>query len=282
VQEDVLFDHVVPLLEGEKHAAMERLAAAWRARNRAVFERSLELIATDVARAATDREPLTSSFASIAQKKQAMQNLARRLQQAQDRLWDEVVAAHGLEGSYAGEVRRHVDAFVVTGERQMTPERSAMIGSAVTGALGGLAADLFSGGLSLGGGMLAGAILGAIGGAGLSHAVRLLDAGEKPAVSWGPEFLDRLVERELLRYLAVAHFGRGRGRFEAESEPEAWRAEVAAALASRRERLARLWKQAAGKSAGERAGLAGELRAALTAVVEEVLTAAYPGEPVSE
>jgi len=276
VQEDVLFDHVVPLLEGEKRAAMERLAAAWHARNQQVFERCMRLIAAQIARTASDREPLPGPLASRAQKKEAMASLAARLERSQEALWDEAVAAHGLEGSYAAEVRRQLDAFVVSGERPLTPERGALIGSVLSGALGGLAADLFSGGLSLGGGLLAGAILGALGGAGLSHAVRLLDGGGRPAVSWGPAFLDRLVERSLLRYLALAHFGRGRGRFEAESEPEAWRAEVASALAGRRERLTRLWKEAAAQGSPGSAALEPALGAALTEATQEILRGGPP------
>lgn len=273
VQEDVLFEHVVPLLEGDKRAAMQRLARAWRARNREIFARSMELVAGDLARAATDREPLPRALASVAQKKAAMEALASRLERAQSRLWDEVVAAHGLEGTYAVEVRRHLDAFVFTGEQKLTPERGALIGSVLSGALGGLAADFLAGGLTLGGGLIAGAILGAIGGAGLGHAVRLLDPAGDPAVSWGPTFLDRLVERELLRYLAVAHFGRGRGRFEGSTEPEAWHAEVRAALEPRRERLARLWKEAAAKGP-DRAALARRLAIELEGAAEVVLTAA--------
>jgi hypothetical protein len=142
----------------------------------------------------------------------------------------------------------------------------------LSSALGGLAADFLSGGLTLGGGLIAGAILGAIGGAGLGHAVRLLDAGNRPAVSWGPTFLDRLVERTLLRYLAVAHYGRGRGRFEGASEPETWRAEVETALAARRERLARLWKEAAAKGVAGRPTLARGLQDEIAGAAGDVLS----------
>jgi hypothetical protein len=98
-------------------------------------------------------------------------------------------------------------------------------------------------------------------------------------VAFGPEALDAAAQAALLRYLAVAHFGRGRGRFEAESEPEAWREEVAAALASRRERLARLWKQAAGRTTSERTGLASGLRDLLTSTATSVLSSALPDRP---
>jgi len=52
---------------------------------------------------------------------------------------------------------------------------------------------------------------------------------------------------------------------------------VGAALAARRERLALLWKQGATRGAQGRAEVARELQADLTAAVEDVLSAAYPG-----
>ena len=149
VQEDVLFEHVIPLLpEGDKREAMEALAAAWRQRNRETFRRSMELLANELAQAATDREPLTGERS----KKEAMEALGRRLERTQEKLWDAVIAAHGLEGSYASEVRQNLDAFAVQGEKPLTPERGALIGSVVSGAIGGLTADLLSGGLTFGGG----------------------------------------------------------------------------------------------------------------------------------
>lgn len=276
VQENVLFEHVVPLLSGEKQAAMRKLASAWTKRNNSVFRRSMELIASDVARAATDHEPLPGAFASKAQKKEAMDALSRRLEESQSELWEKVVEEHGLEGRYASEVIRNLDAFVVSGEEALTPQRSAIVGGVVSGAIGGLAADVLSGGLSFGGGMLAGAILGAVGGAGLSHTVRLLKLGDTPAVSWGPDFLDRLFERSILRYLAVAHFGRGRGRFEAQSEPAAWGNEVRAAVAARIEEFGRRWKDGAESGSEARPRIARALQRELTEIVDGILLAAYP------
>ena len=277
VQENVLFDRVVALLAGEERAAMERLAEAWRERNLGVFARSLDLVADELARTATDRERLRSPSPSRAEKVEAMGGLTRRLEQAQETLWDKIVAAHGLEGSYANEVRRNLDAFVVRGEEALTPRRGAVLGGIVSGALGGLAADLLAGGLTFGGGVLAGTILGALGGAGLGHAVRLLATRDEPEVGWSPEFLDRLVERSLLRYLAVAHYGRGRGRFEAEDELESWRRAVREALAPRKEAFAARWKEAGEGDVKARPRLAGTLSRDLRATVEALLARAYGG-----
>jgi hypothetical protein len=58
---------------------------------------------------------------------------------------------------------------------------------------------------------------------------------------WDDAFLDALVVDVLLRYLAVAHFGRGRGDWAEGEAPAHWKEEVAASLAPQREMLARLW-----------------------------------------
>ena len=61
--------------------------------------------------------------------------------------------------------------------------------------------------------MIAGGILGALGGAALAHGYRMVGGREEPSVTWAPQFLDQLSRQVLLRYLAVAHFGRGRGPY---------------------------------------------------------------------
>ena len=52
----------------------------------------------------------------------------------------------------------------------MDESKAALIGGALTGALVGLKADVAAGGLTLGGGLLAGGLLGALGAAGLALA----------------------------------------------------------------------------------------------------------------
>ena len=73
-----------------------------------------------------------------------------------------------------------------------------------------MAADIAAGGLTFGGGMVAGGITGALGASGLAHGYNLIK-GKTPSIRWSAEFYEGLVRSALLRYLAVAHFGRGRG-----------------------------------------------------------------------
>jgi Domain of unknown function (DUF3482) len=116
-----------------------------------------------------------------------------------------------------------------------------VLGGLVTGALAGLKADLATGGLTLGGGLLAGGVIGALSAAGLTRGYNLLRGAAQPTLTWTEEVLDDLVRSALLAYLAVAHYGRGRGDWTATEHPAFWSDEVEAVLAPRREWLQRLW-----------------------------------------
>jgi hypothetical protein len=78
----------------------------------------------------------------------------------------------------------------------------------------------------------------------------------------------------VLRYLAVAHFGRGRGDFVAGEYPPHWGPLVEQAVARHHAALGQVWSQAL--KADDAAVLESRLRASLEAVVAEVLAALYP------
>lgn len=266
IHEDHLFERVAPLLGPQKGGAMRRLAAEWRRRNRETFEESVTRMARELARAATDREPLAAT-ASKAQREEAMRGLTRRLETAESQLWDAVIAAYGLEGKLAAEAKRHLDDFHVTRTEMLTPKKGALLGGALSGAVSGLAADLLAGGFTFGGGLLAGTLLGALGGAGLSRALQWVRNAEEPRITWSVEFLDVLFAQTALRYLAVAHFGRGRGEFREDTRPARWQGAVESAVRTREERLHTTWKRAAD---GGPASL-GEAQAALERVLHDVI-----------
>jgi hypothetical protein len=148
----------------------------------------------------------------------------------------------------------------------------------------GLKADVLSGGLTLGGGMLAGGLLGALGSAGLARAVNLVRGTESSWLSWNGEALDAIVESALLRYLAVAHFGRGRGDWAEGESPPHWKDVVAASLAPHREDLAQVWSGrplpggAAGETdrEGDRQALSVALLPIVRDAVRDTLARLYP------
>jgi hypothetical protein len=222
VQEGLLLERAAQQLDAARAADLRRLNAAWNARNLALFDATAAAMAAFLARAAADREPLPGERASPAQKQAAMAELARRLEAAERALWDEAIAAHGLEGRAAVELAQALEHVDVEGQAAAKPARDALIGGAISGALGGLAADLAAGGLTFGGGLVLGALLGALGAAGLGQGFDLVRGRGEPQVRWNAEFLGRLLRRTLLRYLTLAHFGRGRGAF-AEGRPNARR-----------------------------------------------------------
>ncbi len=271
VAEGLLFQAVERALPEPRRSTMAELAAAWERRNLEVFERAVDALGAYLADAATAREALPSIRPSKEDKAQAMERLATRLEAATNELMQALLAAHGLDGAASAPLTRRIDAFLVRGTTELTVKKGALWAGALSGALGGLAADLASGGLSFGGGMVVGAILGALGGAGLTRAHELVQEESGPAVDWSPAFLAELTEQALLRYLAVAHFGRGRGAFEDREQPEAWQAPVEAAVEERAAWLAELW------SAGDRASLAPRLAAEVREMLVAILREAYPG-----
>lgn len=101
------------------------------------------------------------------------------------------------------------------------------------GAAGGLVADVAVAGLSFGGGAVAGALLGAAGAMGLRKGFQFVRGEEVPEVRWAAEFVDQLLRQSIMRYLAVAHFGRGRGEWRETGNPEHWKALVDGALEGR-------------------------------------------------
>ena len=124
---------------------------------------------------------------------------------------------------------------------------------------------MLSGGLTLGGGLIAGGLLGALGAAGLARCVNLVRGTEQSWLAWNAESLDAMVEAALLRYLTVAHFGRGRGDWVEGESPPHWKDTTLQALAPQRETLAALWASRDARS--DDAEESERLSAALTLVV---------------
>lgn len=277
VQEGDLFQRLQPHLPESSRPLMDSLVEAWNRRNFEFFRQAVATMGDYLATAAADREALPqrrglSGSLRKADRQKGMEALARRLEHGTEQLMVELLRIHGLEGSSGEALQTELEAFLVRGELLET-EKSALVGSVVSGAVGGLAADLLAGGLTFGGGVVAGAILGALGGAGLAGGYRMLSGEKTPTVAWSPAFLDELCEQVLLRYLAVAHFGRGRGSFQREEAKGLWRDVVERRLAEQREALGGSWKDAHRR---EVASLAAGLEPILERLLLDVLRSLYP------
>jgi hypothetical protein len=151
--------------------------------------------------------------------------------------------------------------------------RAALWSSLVTGALTGLKADLAAGGLTFGAGMLVGGVIGGLTGAGVARGFNKLAGRERTVVRFAPAFLDGLVRSSVLRYLAVAHFGRGRGQYVEGEAPGFWQGEVEQAYAMQSAEFKALWP----RIVDQQQGAAADLHRLLTALVSQVLARLYPG-----
>lgn len=234
---------------------------------------------------AADREAITppgpGTLARVAAlapaaSRRAMQRLRERLQTRSRELVDALVAEHGLDGRSGLRLQERLEHFVVIGDEWLTPGTGAIVGGAVSGALGGLAADAAAAGLTFGGGAVLGAILGALGGAGLAAGYRLVQGEREPGVSWAPAFLSELCRQTVLRYLAVAHFGRGRGGYEDFELPSRWAELVAEVHADHEPQLAEIWSLMARADPAARAEGDARLVSLLGEVTTAVLARGYP------
>jgi len=290
VQEHALLDRIGAVLPPGRRESFARLAGAWRDRNRDTFERSMQVLAKQLATVAADGATVSAQGAtgtvrawvtallgararSDAATDTAMAQLAQRLDAAVCAATEALIALHGLSGRAAGEILQRMGSEYAV-DKAADPGKASLIGAALSGALGGLAADLAAGGLTFGAGAVLGGLLGAAGARGLAGAYNLARGSDVTTVRWSAEFLTGRVAGAVLRYLAVAHFGRGRGDYVAGEYPQHWGAVVDAAVSARRPFLDGLWSAAESGTPAET--LESRLRPHLEAIVSEVLERLYP------
>jgi PAS domain-containing protein len=283
VQEGNLLRTVADLLPPERKPAMARLQAAWQERNLARFHTSMRLLAEPLAAAAVDREPvgerrwldtIGDAFAKDQppEARRAMQKLAERLEAGVRSSTEGLIAEHGLSGKAAREVLDRMQKSYASS----APAKegwAAVMGGLMSGAVGGLAADLAAGGLTFGGGMIVGGVLGALGAGGVARGYNLVRGEAEPAVRWSEELFQTLFCSSLLRYLAVAHFGRGRGDYEESEHPAFWQSATADVTGAHREEIRRIWRS--GKEGGPEA-LVAPLQALLARCAARLLSDFYP------
>jgi len=289
VQEGTLLAHVQRLLSPQRQPVFERLRESWRERNLTVFRESMQALSEQLAAAATDAEALeemdlqgkarawlgavaAGTERSDLRLERAQTDLAGRLDRHIRDTTEKLVQLHGLTGKATAEVLKRMGSeFAI--DRPADADKASVLGGLVSGALGGLAADLGAGGLTFGAGALIGGVLGAFGARGLAKAYNLARGANTGTVRWSREFLFARVAAALMRYLAVAHFGRGRGEFVAGVAPAHWQEAVSQALLRRRASLDAIW--AGSPQAGEAATAAG-LLPLVTQSAQEVLIQLYP------
>lgn len=250
VQENRLMDSLSPLVSETKADAFKHLRRAWHQRNEEVFRQSSRTLAELLTAAVVDgievrgetlwerigigRGELNKEYQEA--REQLATRLADRLMLATNQLID----LHGLEGEAARRLGRLTqDQFHLPAQ---VPEAIwSVVGSVAGGAMGGLIADLKMGGMTFGGGALVGGIAAGIGAYALIKSYNLVRGGDH-RLHWSSEHFREQVRLAMLTYLAVAHFGRGRGEWQESAEPAHWNTICGQILEEHEDGILRLWK----------------------------------------
>jgi hypothetical protein len=290
---------------------MQGLRAAWRERRLVTFEAAVDEMAASLARIAALREILPESGGmrdTLRTMGSTLGNLWRQatrdaasaadestlppqVQAAQRALADKanteiqeslsrLIAMHGLDGRAHAELSQRIARHYEL-ELRIDEGKAAVLGGAVSGALGGLAADVASAGMTFGGGMIAGAVLGALAAAGAARGINIVRGRDQSWIGWSAAALEAMVEAALLRYLAVAHFGRGRGDWKQGEAPAHWRTIVQQVMREQQHAWSALWQARRDGAADDTrvamsAPSAAALRPVLREAAVEILRRLYP------
>ncbi|HSW03824.1 GTPase domain-containing protein, partial [Aquabacterium sp.] len=284
VQEGVLLRAIARVLGDD--ARMQRLHGEWARQRLARFDAAAAELAGSLGRVAAARAPLETGRGALERllpgKRPAVAAAERSLAEALDAelraSTARLLALHGIEGRAASVILDRVAAQIKL--REAVGDKAAgLIGGALGGALSGLAADLAAGGLTLGGGMLAGGLIGALGAYGAARAINIVRGTGAGFAAWDDAAMRPLVEAALLRYLAVAHFGRGRGQWVEGEAPAHWRVLVDEVLGAHDEALCRLWAGRASTldNPAEADRLGAALHAPMAEIMKTLLQRLYPG-----
>lgn len=250
VQEDRLMESLAPLMEGSKIPTFQQIKKAWARRNVEVFQDSVRLVSEQLTAALVDgvevrsetllervgwqRDELNREYNDARQKLAAQ--LAHRVEQTTNKL----IEAHGLKGAAGHEIsqaaREHFHL-----PQGVSENIWGVLGSFAGGAMGGLIADLKLGGMTFGGGALLGGIASGIGAYALIRSYNLV-RGSDHRLRWSREHFREQVRLALLTYLAVCHFGRGRGEWQESEDPRHWHEVVDAVMGEHDDALDHLWK----------------------------------------
>ena len=248
---------------------LPRLRRAWTDLQQQSLQAGVQAIADALAAMAASHEPVADEglLARRAEAQAAREALAQRLQ-GQWAVFEQGLAAH-LGSAPSGALVAAEDpgaapAVAAAALRGRLGEgRAALVGGVVTGALAGLKADVLSGGMTMGAGLITGGVLGALGAAGMAKGLNVVRGTDRSFATWDTEALEPIAQGLLQRYLQRAHG----------LAPEAAAEQAARGLAGQRQALVDLW---AGRerrllNEGEATRLAGQLQPLLLAAARQAL-----------
>ena len=289
VHERVFYQALGPLLPVDKKDGYARLVQVWEQGHDARFTASMHVIARQIAAAAHDSEPMEPAGKAVVDTLLGAVGLGQqRAQKRQDKAWHallkrqndgvlkataELLKLHQLDAGEAAKINDRVQqGFVV--RAPIDTRQAGLLGAAISGAATGLSADLLACGLTFGAGALVGGIIGALTFSGAAWAFNASTDRGQASLHFSQEFLRTQTVAGLLRYLAVTHFGRGRGRFVEMEAPGFWQKEVEDAMLAHQAALADAFRRLATKDALDES--ANALAATLAQITTRVFARLYP------
>ena len=286
VQEGELLESLAPSAPVEKKETFRLLREAWRDKNLTVHREAVEVMARALAGSLLDvvRVSNESWLQRIGLKRdeldtemsEARRQLSERLASRTIEVTDELIKLFGLEGHSSRPLGQN--ARELLGDvRKVNESLWTAIGGLATGLTSGVIVDILSHGTTVFAGTVLGALSGGVGGYMLAKTYNLVRGKAGNEVRWSQAHYVEQVQIVLLCYLAVAHFGRGRGSWEDAEHPPHWRDVVKGAVEMEGPRLEKLWKEAGDpKAARAPEQIEEELRGVLAAACAKCLRDLYP------
>jgi len=255
VQEYVLLETIQAALpDSERRNLMDRLIAAWREDGLRVFDQAMQVLAACVARCAVARVPVesTGGLQSVAgdllkgakapkKQKAAQEILGKQMVNDTGRALAELAALYRLDATVENDIAAQLSHIYHPG-KAVSETRVTLLSAVLAGMLSGLAADIATGGLTLGGGMIVGGIAGAFGGKAAAAGYNRVLGTSEAWVEWDAQALDAVFARLVMCYLIVAHAGRGRGKTLLKREHPRWMESVPRVVDIRRGQLQATWQ----------------------------------------
>lgn len=271
VQEEMLFNAIGEALPQAVEPAFKVLQSVWRRGRQAAYANSIEAMARHLQMTAsahislpapTLRERAVSvgrRFGFFKDERDVIADAQAALaSQAADSffaLTSRLISDNGLTGSgVSKEILRRMKTDWDLAIYSLDPQSAAAIGTgigAASGAAAGLAVDLSAAGLTMGLSTLVGGIIGAVSGIGAAHAWNLQKKKAGADLYWSAGALEGFLLEAVLLYLAVAHYGRGRGDWQESESPEFWKDAAQEAIQAEKLSLAELRSADPDQAAGE-------------------------------
>ncbi|MEM7696845.1 MAG: DUF3482 domain-containing protein [Verrucomicrobiota bacterium] len=223
-EEHHILEQAAKVVEGDAKKTAQKLTRVWIERNLDLFSKSVESMADLACFALTDTEELPSKSLSEklfslvksnernAELERVQRSMYARLAERTQDSMNELIDLAGIEGKTATELAATTkEAFSV--KRDVEESLATAIGGAVSGLITGVGADLVSGGLGFGSGAVVGMVLGGAASYAMTRGYNLAQTGKNEA-RWTQNHFIEQTKVILMLYLAVSHYGRGRGTWQ--------------------------------------------------------------------